>query len=543
VHDPVLPKNAERKQPEETSPAPREYKDNATRRDDASSSKQAADKVAQKAPAEKTAPTNAARTKDKADSKEKTQDSDATDAAPAAVQSGAPANEANDSTADIAEKIRAKVAQLSDILSAIASLLGVSGSVTSVQITQTTTTTISIEQQALGVNQPFVDLSDRFKQLIAAVSASQAVPSSAQTPMNMTLRSFQALFASLGNNMGAEGSALRAFDNQFMAACKSCDMQLTLATQTLSVTTSTLTASSTDSAFLSGLSDQLQKLQQWLGQFQAVTKDAAPVVAKASAVNIVQTINSDTTLAKTPAITDATTTPDNSPATPISAAATATANIAPVVQPAPVQNTAPAIAAVAVAAENTGANSGFSGGDSSGGQNSSNAQTSLSAVGSATATGNTGNTQAPSFAKTLSAAAHAPMMEQVAVNIKTAVKDGSSKIEIRLDPAELGKLSIRLSTDADGKTGVIIIADHKSTLDLLQRDSRGLEQALADAGLKADSGSLSFNLRGGNQGDQQERQSFAGYTPLLPEEDELAPLAVVSKNYVVNMSDGLDIQI
>ena len=33
-------------------------------------------------------------------------------------------------------------------------------------------------------------------------------------------------------------------------------------------------------------------------------------------------------------------------------------------------------------------------------------------------------------------------------------------------------------------------------MDLLQRDARDLERALQDAGLRADSGSLSFNLRG-----------------------------------------------
>ena len=41
----------------------------------------------------------------------------------------------------------------------------------------------------------------------------------------------------------------------------------------------------------------------------------------------------------------------------------------------------------------------------------------------------------------------------------------------------------------------IVTADNKQTLDLLQKDSKQLQEALQQAGLQTDEDSLSFNLR------------------------------------------------
>ena len=56
----------------------------------------------------------------------------------------------------------------------------------------------------------------------------------------------------------------------------------------------------------------------------------------------------------------------------------------------------------------------------------------------------------------------------------------------------------------------------------MQRDSRGLERALQDAGLKTDSGSLSFNLRGEGQGDPHGRKEGA-HAGASASEDPAAP--------------------
>jgi flagellar hook-length control protein FliK len=107
-----------------------------------------------------------------------------------------------------------------------------------------------------------------------------------------------------------------------------------------------------------------------------------------------------------------------------------------------------------------------------------------------------------------------------------------------------------MEVGANGKTRVHITADNQQTLDLLQSDSKGLQKALADAGLKADSGSLSFNLRGGqgegsggNQG-QNQAQAASNYRKSHIEDEPILPaIATVTRSYMVKMPDGLDINV
>ncbi len=92
----------------------------------------------------------------------------------------------------------------------------------------------------------------------------------------------------------------------------------------------------------------------------------------------------------------------------------------------------------------------------------------------------------------------------------------------------------------EGKLSAVIAVERPETLDLLQRDSRALEKSLADAGLKTDSNSLSFSLKGG----RRENQDTDGSRPqwgnsgndLTGEWDEpIAPMAVRFANRSVNI--------
>jgi hypothetical protein len=85
--------------------------------------------------------------------------------------------------------------------------------------------------------------------------------------------------------------------------------------------------------------------------------------------------------------------------------------------------------------------------------------------------------------------------EQVAVQIHKAADAGQDRINIKLYPADLGRVEVRLEWADDGALRAVISAERSDTLDLLQRDSRALDRALQDAGLKTDSDSLSFDLR------------------------------------------------
>ena len=90
----------------------------------------------------------------------------------------------------------------------------------------------------------------------------------------------------------------------------------------------------------------------------------------------------------------------------------------------------------------------------------------------------------------------------------------------------------------------MFIADRPETLDMLQRDARVLERALNDAGLRADSGGLSFNLRS----DGSDLPEFANHTggsekfgPGTNDGDgEMAPVA---RQATLNADALLDIQV
>ena len=95
---------------------------------------------------------------------------------------------------------------------------------------------------------------------------------------------------------------------------------------------------------------------------------------------------------------------------------------------------------------------------------------------------------------------HAVPLDQVAVHVTRAAKAGVDRIDIGLMPDNLGRIDIRLDVNRDGHVHALVIADNRETLGLLSADARALQQALQDAGLKADGGSLQFSLRGEHGG-------------------------------------------
>ncbi len=138
-----------------------------------------------------------------------------------------------------------------------------------------------------------------------------------------------------------------------------------------------------------------------------------------------------------------------------------------------------------------------------------------------------------------------PPQEQVLVNIKNAIADGLSQIKIQLNPEELGKVEVRLTTSADGKTGVSITADNRQTLAMLQNDARALQDALRDIGLKTDAGGLSFNLRDSQQDARNSsKQQQGGYTQVAGIDDIEEPgYSTAGALYRLAVQNGLDIRV
>lgn len=91
----------------------------------------------------------------------------------------------------------------------------------------------------------------------------------------------------------------------------------------------------------------------------------------------------------------------------------------------------------------------------------------------------------------------------LAVNIALNAQAGQSRFEIRLDPAELGRIDVRLDVDKHGQVTSHLTVERPATLDLLRRDAPQLQRALEDAGLKTGDSGLQFSLR--DQSQQQQR--------------------------------------
>ncbi|RYY43079.1 MAG: flagellar hook-length control protein FliK, partial [Sphingomonadales bacterium] len=111
--------------------------------------------------------------------------------------------------------------------------------------------------------------------------------------------------------------------------------------------------------------------------------------------------------------------------------------------------------------------------------------------------------------------------EDVGLAIVRHADSGSGDVlVIRLDPAELGKIEVRLRMDEARQLSAEVTADQPATLDLLRRDSDNLTRALNDAGFRADDQSLRFDSRGFGQSDQQTQQGRRiASRAYLPEDD------------------------
>lgn len=136
---------------------------------------------------------------------------------------------------------------------------------------------------------------------------------------------------------------------------------------------------------------------------------------------------------------------------------------------------------------------------------------SSAAVGSDAVSGATGasplvKTDAPNAAKPMADAGRTanPVVDQVSVRIQKAAAAGQDRIQIKLNPAELGRVDVKLEFQSDGGVRAVVSVERPETFDLLQRDARSLERALQDAGFKSGQTDLSFEMQTGGQG-----QSYA----------------------------------
>lgn len=157
---------------------------------------------------------------------------------------------------------------------------------------------------------------------------------------------------------------------------------------------------------------------------------------------------------------------------------------------------------------------------------------------------------AASAAQTATGAARsgevAATMQALPVEIGMRALKGNTEFTIRLDPAELGKIEVKLAIDEEGGVTAKLVADRVETLQLLQRDAKTLERAFDQAGLKTSPDTLQFSLRGDNAGGrgQHAHQDHQPQTRGRSDDDAVAlPAEAVLARYGLRSPTGVDIRI
>ncbi len=163
--------------------------------------------------------------------------------------------------------------------------------------------------------------------------------------------------------------------------------------------------------------------------------------------------------------------------------------------------------------------------------------------------------QAPTTPLTLStanltaaaAAAGAPVpLSGLAVEIAAAAHSGKTRFDVRLDPADLGRIDVRIDVDRNGQVTSHLRVEKPETLSMLQQDAPQLRQALDDAGLKTGNGGLQFSLRDqSSSGQNNDKQTGGNAQRLVISEDDSVPVAVAGRSYgrMLGSNGGVDIRV
>jgi flagellar hook-length control protein FliK len=135
----------------------------------------------------------------------------------------------------------------------------------------------------------------------------------------------------------------------------------------------------------------------------------------------------------------------------------------------------------------------------------------------------------------------------LAVQIASSVQSGKTQFEVRLDPADLGRIDVRIQIDATGQVTSHLTVEKPETLSMLQQDAPQLQQALNDAGLKTGSGGLQFSLRDQSSFNQNSGgQTYNGNSQrLIVSEDTSTAATTAGRSYgrMLGANGGVDITV
>ena len=292
---------------------------------------------------------------------------------------------------------------------------------------------------------------------------------------------------------------------------------------------------------------------------QTTPANAPPVVTAAltSAVAAAAPVTAKPTPAKSPTATTATDATTTTSGTTDPSASNAAAGTA---QNGPVQQTSATVKAEAVGVAAAGSN-GDSATSSAPAISTREHSPATNAVHAAADSPDAGTQAVGTFAPqlnsptsstapgalTVTAATNAAVpLNGLALEIATSVKGGKSRFEIRLDPADLGRIDVRIDVDRNGQVTSHLTVEKPETLSLLRQDAPQLQRALDDAGLKTGSGGLQFSLRDQSSSSQNGgNDSSSNAQRLVIGEEDATPATVAGRTYgrSFGSSSGVDIRV
>jgi flagellar hook-length control protein FliK len=155
------------------------------------------------------------------------------------------------------------------------------------------------------------------------------------------------------------------------------------------------------------------------------------------------------------------------------------------------------------------------------------------------------STPAPQLSVTASNTGAVPL-NGLALQIALTAQSGRSRFEIRLDPAELGRIDVRIDLDRHGQITSHLTVEKPETLAMLRQDAPQLQRALDAAGFRTADGGLQFSLRdqsssGQNSGNEAGRNVHR----LIISEDDAIPVTIAGRSYgrTPGSGGGVDIRV
>ncbi|MCC8237495.1 flagellar hook-length control protein FliK [Pinisolibacter sp. MA2-2] len=137
-------------------------------------------------------------------------------------------------------------------------------------------------------------------------------------------------------------------------------------------------------------------------------------------------------------------------------------------------------------------------------------------------------------------------MAALAESIAKRGHQGTSRFSVRLDPAELGSVDVRVEVKANGEVKAHLVVERADTLDMMLRDQKTLERSLASAGLDVGSSGLQFSMRDRGDGSATpERDATPTLTTAIEEEEDAGRPSpdVAIAAYRTARAGGVDLRI